>query len=149
MVPRCERFALLLVLLVATFVAVVGIRPYAASWNDGSRLATVECLVDFGTLAIDDSIFVAVPPAGDPNKRNPYRGPALDKGTYDKLWIDGHFYSDKSPVPALLLAVVYQLLQWLCSLHVRINPGIFCWWMTAATSSVAYVAAVVCVFRLG
>ena len=37
-------------------------RPYAGSWNDGSRLATVESLVDRHTWAIDDSIFVAVPP---------------------------------------------------------------------------------------
>ena len=32
-------------------------------------------------------------------------------GTLDKLLIDGHYYSDKSPVPALLLAGVYEVWQ--------------------------------------
>ena len=37
---------------------VLSARPYAGSWNDGSRLAAVESLVDYHTWAIDDSIFV-------------------------------------------------------------------------------------------
>jgi hypothetical protein len=144
-----ETRALLLVILAATGIAVVGARPYAGSWNDGSRLATVESLVDQGTLAIDDSVFVAVPPPGDPNLRSPYRGTAVDKGTLDKLAIGGHFYSDKSPVPALLLAAIYQSLQWLFGLRVRLDPEVFCWWMTVASSGLAYVVAAVCIFRIG
>ena len=42
----------------AVLVALVSARPYAGSWNDGSRLATVESLVDYHTLAIDRSIFL-------------------------------------------------------------------------------------------
>src|SRR5438874_8032985 len=113
-----ETRTLVLIVLAATAVAMASARPYAGAWNDGSRLAAVECLVDQGTLAIDDSLFVAVPAEGSAQP-NPYCGVALTGGTLDKLLIDGHFYSDKSPIPALLLAVVYQLLQWLTGLGVR------------------------------
>ncbi|HYV35155.1 MAG TPA: hypothetical protein VE988_05590 [Gemmataceae bacterium] len=141
-----EIRALLLVLALASVVAVASARPYAGSWNDGSRLATVECLVDRHTLVIDDSLFVAVP---DDGTRNPYRGEALENGTLDKLYINGHFYSDKSPVPALLLAIIYQALQWLFGLNVRLHPEAFCWCMTVLSSGVAYVVAAVCMFRVG
>jgi hypothetical protein len=148
MLASRETWALVLVFLGAAAVALVGARPYAGSWNDGSRLATVESLVDYGTMAIDDSIFVAVPSPDDPDARNPYRGGAFDKGTLDKLLIDGRWYSDKSPVPALLLAALYQCLQWLFGLQVRLHPEAFCWCMTIASSGVAYVIAAVAVFRL-
>src|SRR6516165_5153794 len=99
----------LLVLCVSTLVALVGARPYAGSWNDGGRLATVESLVDHGTWAIDHSIFVEVPADNPPYPANPDL--IFEHGTLDKLFIRGHFYSDKSPVPNLLLAGVYKLTQ--------------------------------------
>jgi hypothetical protein len=43
------------VLIVAGLIALASARPYAGSWNDGSRLATVEALVDYHTLIIDQS----------------------------------------------------------------------------------------------
>ena len=144
-----------LVVLGALAIALLSARPYAGSWNDGSRLATVECLVDQHTLAIDRSVFVAVPRPGDPSARSPYPGddPAwwglLRDGTKDKLLIDGHFYSDKSPVPALLLALFYQMLQWLTGLSVRQQPELFCYLMTLASSGVAYVASAWAVCRTG
>src|SRR5687767_12101081 len=55
-----ERKAWIGVLLGASLIALVSARPYAGGWNDGSRLATVESLVDRHTLAIDDSMFVNV-----------------------------------------------------------------------------------------
>ena len=45
----------LCVTLVAVAIALIGARPYAGSWNDGSRLATVESLVDYHTWEIDNS----------------------------------------------------------------------------------------------
>jgi hypothetical protein len=34
-------------------------------------------------------------------------------GTRDKIWVDDHFYSDKPPLPALYLALVYGgTLRW-------------------------------------
>src|SRR5438067_2211566 len=126
----CEsRLLTGLVLLVAAVIAVFSARDYVGSWNDGSRLATVECLVDGHTLAIDRSIFV--------------------QATGDKLFIQGHFYSDKSPVPAVLMAGVYQVLQWSTGLTARARPDRFCYWMTLTSSGLAYVVAVGCVFLLG
>src|SRR6266513_124939 len=107
-----ETRTLVLIVLAATAVAVASARPYAGAWNDGSRLATVECLVDYHTLAIDRSIYVQVPPPGDTPPPYPADEPLLlEHGTADKLLIGGHFYSDKSPVPALLLAGLYECLQ--------------------------------------
>ena len=57
------------VILLALTVAAVSARPYAGGWNDGSRLATVETLVDQGTLVIDDSSFVRARQKGS---RSPY-----------------------------------------------------------------------------
>src|SRR5207247_6697120 len=107
MSPSRERLALALVILGASVLAVAGARPYAGGWNDGSRLATVECLVDYHTLAIDRSIFVQVPPPEGSHTPSPYpldEPDLLRYGTGDKLLIQGHFYADKSPVPALSLA---------------------------------------------
>ena len=39
-------------------VSALTVKPYAGTWNDSSRLATVESLVDHGTLVVDDSIFI-------------------------------------------------------------------------------------------
>jgi len=61
------------------------------SWNDISRLATVEALVHHATWAIDDT--------------------ALGKRTGDRVFLNGHFYSDKPPVLSLLAAGVYAVLH--------------------------------------
>jgi hypothetical protein len=145
MIAARERVAFWLVLVAASGVALVSARPYAGAWNDGSRLATVESLVDRGTLAIDESVFVSVPF----DQGSPYRGVALDHGTLDKLLIDGHFYSDKSPVPALLLAILYEALQKLFGLQSHVAPELFCYVMTVLSSGIAYVVAVACVFQFG
>jgi hypothetical protein len=119
----------------------------AGGWNDGSRLATVECLVDYGTLAIDRSIFV-VPPRAE--RQNPYppTNHVLERGTLDKLRVNGHFYSDKSPAPALLMAGVYQVWKCLTGLTAREAPGRFCYWMTVGTSGLAFVTAVWCIYQM-
>jgi hypothetical protein len=110
--------------LAALTLAVAGARPFAGGWNDGSRLATVESLVDRHTFVIDDSIFVHRP------------------GTQDKVLINGRFYSDKPPVSSMLLAAVYQALQWTTGLTARDDPQRFCWWMNLAGAGVPYVVAV-------
>ena len=147
---RDPRLLSLGVLAAALAIAAVSARPYAGAWNDGSRLATVECLVDYHTLAIDRSIYVQVPPLGD--TAPPYAADEpllLEHGTADKLLIDGHFYSDKSPVPALLLACLYQTLQVLTGLTAHDRPDLFCYALTLGSSGLAYVVAVWCLFRLG
>ena len=133
----------------AAALALVSARPYAGSWQDGSRLANVEALVDYHCFAIDDSIFVRVPDY--PPGRGPYPPdePALlERGTCDKLYIGGHYYADR-PVPALLMAAVYQAWKWCGGPSARERPDRFCLALTLATAGAAYVVAVWCVYRLG
>ena len=147
-----ERTLQLVVVTAAMVIAIVSARSYAGSWNDGSRLATVESLVDRHTFVIDDSIFVQVPRRDDPAAPAPYPldDPLLlQYGTGDKLLIKGHFYSDKSPVPAVLMAGLYQALQWGTGLTARQQPARFCYWLTLASSGLPYVVAVWCMFQLG
>jgi hypothetical protein len=138
----------LAVLLTAALLALVSARPYAGGWNDGSRLATVECLVDYRSLVIDHSIFVEVPQGESPLPYPADWPVLLQYGTADKMYINGHFYSDKSPVPALLLAGVYQGLQAATGLTARTSPERFCWWMNLWGAGLAYVVAVGCIYRL-
>ena len=71
----------------------------AVSWNDQSRMAAVQSLVEHHTLAIDQSIFIE---------------------TGDKVFIRGHFYSDKPPLPSILGAIVYLPLY---HLGLRLDLG--------------------------
>jgi hypothetical protein len=127
-------------------IAIFSPNRFAGSWNDGSRLATVECLIDYHTLAIDRSIYVQVPA-----DKTPYSAedPALALyGTGDKLLIHGHYYSDKSPVPALLMAGLYQFLQSTTGLTARESPECFAYAMTLGTSGLAYMIAVWCICEM-
>jgi hypothetical protein len=149
---RRDKWVECFVLAVAVGIAVFAARPYAGCWNDGSRLAAVETLVDQHTWIIDRSTFVQVPPAGDSPTPLPYdpAEPALVRhGTQDKLFIDGHYYSDKSPVPALLMAGCYRVWQAATGWTARAHPDHFCQAMTLASSGLAYVVAVLCIYRLG
>jgi hypothetical protein len=129
----------------AALIALVGARHYASSWHDGSRLATVEALVDQHTWAIDNSIFVDVPDY--PGGQGPYPDGELRFGTQDKFCINGRFYTDK-PVPALLLAGAYQLWQWCGGPTARARPDWFCWALILAGAGLPYVIAVGCIDRL-
>ena len=118
-------------MLAAVVVALASARPYAYGANDKSRLATVECLVDYHTLAIDRSLW-------------------FDQ-TCDKLrpHPDGPFYSDKPPILALMLAALYQVLHSAFGLSAAANNEGFCYLLTLASCGVAYAAAVWCVYRTG
>ncbi|HZU36743.1 MAG TPA: hypothetical protein VFA18_12570 [Gemmataceae bacterium] len=137
------------IVLLASVIAAGSARPYAGGWNDGSRLATVEALVDQGTWAIDASTFVHPPTNAAQTPYDPAL-PELPAGwTGDKLLIHHHFYSDKPPVPALLMAGIYRGWQALTGWTVRTHPAAFCYWMTLLSSGLAYVVAVSCIDRLG
>src|SRR5262245_22795956 len=93
--------------LLAFALAAAGARNQPGGYNDGSRLATAESLVERGTLAIDDSVFVNPPPDVAergllPPEPNPVY--SLARGTKDKLFIDGRYYSDKPMIPAVVNA---------------------------------------------
>lgn len=143
--PTRQRDFLLVLILISS-IAVAGARPYAGAWNDGSRLAAVESLVDRNTFAIDDSMFVQIP-----IDSSPY-GPANPglhlTGTLDKLRINGHYYSDKSPVPTLLLAAVYKIAQLLTGLRAAQSPAAFCWLMNFVGGGLPYIVAVAAIFGI-
>jgi hypothetical protein len=141
------RVTALLVAL-GLLLAAAGVRFYAGAWNDGSRLAAVESLVERGTLAIDDSVFVR--PQDAPDDHPPYREALRQHGTQDKLFIAGHYHSDKPPVVSYVLAAAYapgRALGILPSAAQR--PDLFAALMTLWTSVVAYAVALACLHRLG
>jgi hypothetical protein len=125
---RENRAAALAVLGASLVLAVVSARNWT-SWNDSSRLAAAECLVDYHTLAIDHSYL-------------------LSGAGGDKIFVHGHYYSDKAPVSYLLLAAIYQLLQSLTGLVAAHRPAAFAYAMALGSSGMCYVIAVWCVFRL-
>jgi hypothetical protein len=131
-------------------------RPYAASDNDSSRLATVEAIVDYHTLAIDQTVYVPPGSAEAPPDHRPFLvdedgrdGNKHRDGTMDKLRIGGRFYSDKPMLPAFVLAGPYWVTQQLTGLRARERPDLFALLMTLLTSGVPYVVAVAAVARTG
>src|SRR5947199_157762 len=96
-----------LVVLAAALIVAGSTVPYASSCTGGRRLGTADALVDHRTFAIDDSIYVHPGPAtraGRPAVYDPLVNGLDQRGTGDKMRINGRFSSDKPPVPALLLA---------------------------------------------
>ena len=137
----------LAIIATCAVISAISARDYAGGYNDGGRLATVESLVDHHTWKIDDSIFSRYGEGPRPEVWGPI-GPS-PVGALDKALIGGHFYSDKPPVTAVLMAADYQILRWLTGLTARESPRAFCYWMTLTTSGVAYVISVWCVYRVG
>ncbi|HEV3089357.1 MAG TPA: hypothetical protein VGX96_19285 [Candidatus Elarobacter sp.] len=85
-----DRRTIVLVFCCAFALCALVTKPRALSWNDTSRLATVDSLVSRHTFAIDDSPFAAQ--------------------TKDKYRFGGHTYSDKPPALALQGAAVAAVL---------------------------------------
>jgi len=138
--------------LCALALAAVGVRPYAGGWNDGSRLAAVESLADRHTLAIDDSVFCRPPAELISEGHTPYPPDnpiLLAHGTQDKLFIQGHYYSEKPAVITGLMAGLYQGGRWLGWPSAQERPDLFAWAMTLATAAAAYVVAVLALYFLG
>lgn len=67
-------------------VSLLTINPRINGWNEASRMALTQSLVEHQELTIDNSTFAA---------------------TGDKVYVDGHYYSDKPVTPSLLAALVY------------------------------------------
>jgi hypothetical protein len=135
------------ILVGATVLAAVVARPYAGAWNDGSRLATVESLVDRHTFAIDDSIYLNPAAAARP-PYDPTNALVAKYGTLDKLLIDGRFYSDKSPVPAVIMAVPYQVWRWAGRPAAAERPDLYARCLTWLFAGLPYVLAVWAIGRM-
>lgn len=131
-------------------VVVFSARPYAAGWNDGSRLAAAESLVDRGTFSIDDSIFVRVPPPSAFPKGGPYAegNGAWEKGIGDKVFVRGHYYSDKPPTHAVALALVYGLVKGVTGLSMAERPDVHCRILAVVFAGVPFLVAVLALDKL-
>ena len=73
------------------FLFAVSTKRSVSSWNDASRMATIQALVEQGTLAIDDTMFVGL--------------------TSDIYLYQDHTYSSKPPALAVMGGLVYVLLH--------------------------------------
>jgi hypothetical protein len=107
--------------------ALVGTDVEVGGWNDSSRMASVQTLVEHGTLAIDASVFT------------PYM--------HDKVFIGGRYFSDKPATPALLGAVIYWPLYHL--LDVQLKPGLSLayYLVTLLTVKALWVASGIAFFK--
>ena len=65
-------------------------KVHTHSWQEESRMATVQTLVEQGTFIIDHTEF---------------------NRTGDKVFINGHFYSDKTPLLSVVAAGAYSILH--------------------------------------
>ncbi len=75
-------------------------QSHVNSWNEISRLASIEALVHQGTWVIDNT--------------------ALGQMTGDRIFLNGHFYSDKPPILSWVGAGVYAVLH--RGLGLSLNP---------------------------
>ena len=130
--PRRDRLVEIGVVLAAVAVAAASASPYHCGANDASRLATVESLVDYHTLAIDQSRW--------------FQDAACDK---IRPAPGGPYYSDKPPTLALMLAVPYLALHDGFGIRAVEHEAVFYYLSALLSSGLAYVAAAWCVYRLG
>jgi hypothetical protein len=164
--------------LAAAILVVTGARDYASSFNDGSRLASIEAIVDYHTFAIDQSIFAAPGSSHPPPGHHPYiiikthpdyhlyivlhspqEGGAdvilpdsydnelHERGTLDKIYVRGHFYSDKPLLPSVLLGGFYELAQQLFGLRAHDQPEAFTYLMTLLGCGLPYLIAIAATAR--
>ena len=113
---------------------------------------TAESLIERGTLVIDDSVFVHPPPdLAERGLLPPDPDPvySLVRGTKDKLLIDGHYYSDKPMIPAVLNAAAYRLLMFVGLPRPDDRPDVFTRVSTILLCGIGYAVAVGCMWRLG
>lgn len=79
------------IILISTFIVLIFLltRYNAVSWNDRSRFASIQSIVENKSFVIDNSLFT----------------------TGDKVMINGKFYSDKPPIFSLFASIPYYLLN--------------------------------------
>jgi len=118
-IPPLRRLLYCLAIL-----AVTTTHGVPGSWNDQSRMAAVQSLVESGSLIIDDTAFAS---------------------TGDRVFINGHFYSDKLPGPAVLGAAVYLPLY---HAGLRLHPGwsVAYYLITLLTVKLLWVLGIVALF---
>lgn len=98
-----------------------------SSWNDASRMATIESLVDFHTFIIDNSSFFA---------------------TGDKYFYQNHFYSDKPPILALYSSVFYLFLKVTFGLSFASHPSLTYYLLTVLVIGVTSSLGLLCLHEI-
>jgi hypothetical protein len=114
-VAQTDRRAVALLFLIALAVCALVTKPRVVSWNDGSRIATVDALTAGGTFRIDGSPFAV--------------------GLGDKIRFHGATYSDKPPLLAMLAAAV-ALVVAPAGISLRHTPGTAIYLVTLFTVGV-------------
>lgn len=95
--------------------------------NTGSRFATVESLVDFGTYSINRSQYVH---------------------TIDKMKVGDDFISSKPPALPTYAAGSYWVLQKVTGLKISENEGPVVWFVSLCTGWAAHVLFLIYLYRL-
>lgn len=116
-----------LALVVLFVVSLLTTHFEAGGWNDKSRLAAVESLVEHGTLVIDDSSFLPE--------------------THDRVYLNGHYYTDKPVMPSLFGALVYWPLHQL-GLNLQPGPNAATYLVTLLTMKVFWAAGLIAFYGL-
>ncbi|MGL5923168.1 MAG: hypothetical protein ACRC32_09655 [Chroococcidiopsis sp.] len=97
------------------------------SWNDASRMATIESLVDFHTFSIDRSTYI---------------------WTGDKYFYQNHFYSDKPPIMALYGSVFYLFLKSVFNLTSATHQSATYFLLTVLIMGVMSSLGLVCLYEI-
>lgn len=84
-----DRREYLKVFIVFFILFAILLKTEPMGWNDGSRMAQIQSLVEYGSFSIDNSVF----------------------STGDKYFFNNHFYSDKPPILALYASPFYFVLH--------------------------------------
>ena len=97
----------------------------ATSWNDMSRMATIESVVERGTFAIDDSLY---------------------NETKDKVSVNGHFYSEKPVMFTLLSAIFYKGLY---TIGIRFSNAEFIvyYTITLLTTGISFLVLLYIIYK--
>jgi hypothetical protein len=128
MAAAIEKRALVYVFAFAFALCALLTRNHVVSWNDGSRIATIDALTADHTFAIEGS---------------PY---AANMG--DKIRFRGHTYSDKPPLLSVLGAAVAECLA-PAGITLRRTPGTAIYLITLLTVGVSFAIACAYAYAFG
>jgi hypothetical protein len=121
------------------------------SWNDSSRFAMVQALVETNTFVIDNTIFIVTDRDNQINKVSPFdpKNAFLNQyGTKDRLYISGQFFSDKSPVPGVMMAMTWRFLAYFGLPEIRENPHFFIYTMNFLFAGIPLIFSTWCILRV-
>lgn len=97
------------------------------SWNDASRMATIQSLVEHSSFIIDKSVF---------------------NGTGDKYYYENHFYSDKPPLLSLYGALYYFILKNVFNVSFANHYHLACYLVTLLTIGILTCIGLVYFYKI-